>query len=482
MQYIIKNKFRIILAVLAVAAVPFFSGCGSSSSPGYSVDLEIWGPFDDSLVYGDIITEYKKMNTHVREIKYRKFSLETYKEELIDGLASGNGPDIFLINNTWFPYFENKLYPAPTPFISPQDIKDNFPDVVYSDFVSENKAYAVPLAMDSMQLYYNKDMFNAVGITSPPKTWQELENCVEALTKIDQEGKIIRSGAAIGTAKNVNRSTDLISLLMLQYEAKLPMKKGELASFDEGAYSLGSGGEKLRLGEAALDFYTKFAKINDSNGNANRLYTWNAEQVNSVDAFAGGSVAMLFNYAWQNSVIKNKNPKLNYDIAPIPQVSADKPVTIANYWGFAVSSNKNPRMVSQEQSKTKPVSNDARAHEAWEFLRFLTLKNNGKITLYNALNTKSSMDFLVDIDPALDYIKKTLQPAARRDIIKEQKNDLTLGVFASGNLFAKNWYQKNPEKIDGVFTEMIETVNSGGTSLHDALVLARGRVNSLQEN
>jgi len=479
MQYIIKNKFRIILAVLTVVAVPFFSGCGSSSNPSYLVDLEIWGPLDDSKVYNEIIIKYKKINPHVGDIKYKKFSQATYKQELLDALASGQGPDIFLINNTWLPSFENKLYPAPTPFVSPQDIKNSFPDVVSSDFVSEGKAFAVPLAMDSLQLYYNKDIFNAAGITYPPKNWQEFQDDVKMLTSIDNEGKIVRAGAAIGTGRNISRSADLISLLMLQNGAQLPSKKGELAKFDEGTSSSANRTNFVKAGEMALDFYTQFAKISDSNGDRNLLYTWNSEQSNSVDVFASGAAAMMFNYSWQDATIKSRNPKLNYDVAPVPQAYQDRPATVADYWGYAVSLNKISGKSSSTQSAEKPVSNDVRAHEAWEFLRFLTLKNNGKVTLYNALNTKSSMDFPMDFDPAADYLEKTSQPAARRDIIESQKNDLFLGPFASGNLIAKSWYQKNPEEVANIFTVMIESVNSGGASLHDALVLAKNRVNGL---
>lgn len=476
-KYIFK-KIRIVLAIFAVVAMPFFSGCGSSSG-GYLVNLEIWGPFDDSMVYSEIINQYKKINPYVGEIKYRKFNQQTYKQELIDALASGQGPDIFMINNTWFPSFENKLYPAPNPFVSPQDVKTNFPDVVYSDFVSNEKVYAVPLFMDSMQLYYNKDMLNAAGISYPPKTWQEFQDDVKILTNINEEGKIVRAGAAIGTSQNINRASDLISMLMLQNEVDLPKKKGDLVKFDEGVVS--TNGTVVQAGEQVLGYYTQFAKLNSSDGARNPLYTWNSKQPNSVDAFASGSAAMMVNYSWQNSNIKIRNPKLNYAVTAVPQVHPEKPVTIANYWGYAVSLNKVSQTIvatSPNQVVTTPVTNDMRAHEAWEFLRFLTLKNTGTVTLYNAIS-KQSKDFVVNFDPALDYLKRVLQPAARRDIIESQKSDSFLGPFASGNLFAKNWYQKNPETVDIIFASMIDSVNNGGLSLHEALVLARNRINSL---
>ena len=94
----IRGKSRIFLVILAVVIVPFFSGCGTATQSGYTVNLEVWGIFDDSTVYADIISQYKKINPYVGDIKYRKFSQDTYSQELLDALASGNGPDIFLID------------------------------------------------------------------------------------------------------------------------------------------------------------------------------------------------------------------------------------------------------------------------------------------------------------------------------------------------------------------------------------------------
>ena len=69
----IKEKSSIFLALFALVIIPLFSGCGTAST--YSVNLEIWGTMDESLVYDDIITQYKKINPYVlfrfRENDYR---------------------------------------------------------------------------------------------------------------------------------------------------------------------------------------------------------------------------------------------------------------------------------------------------------------------------------------------------------------------------------------------------------------------------
>lgn len=478
----VKNKFRIILAIFAVVAMPFLCGCPLSTSTqnsSYKVNLEIWGTLDDATAYNEIFNQYRKINPYVTEIKYRKFSQATYKQELLDALASGQGPDIFMINNGWLPSFENKIESAPAAFISQVDMKNFFPDVVSGDFMSEGKVFAVPLSVDSMVLYYNKDLFNAAGITSAPTTWQEFDSDVEKLTKIDSVGNIEKSGAAIGTARNISQSADLLSVLMMQNGVELPSKKGDLVKFDEGIIS--SNGNVVQAGQQALAYYTKFAKATNDTNTANLLYTWNSKKYNSIDSFSEGSVGMIFNYEWRYAEIKNKNAKLNFAIAPMPQAYSDKPLTYANYWGFAVAKNKTAQATSPSGQKIAPVSNAVRTHEAWQFLRFMTLKNSGTITLYNAI-TKNKKDFPINFDPAADYLKKTQQPAARRDLIEQQKTDPVLGTFATGNLIAKHWYQYDPDAVTKIMSDMIESINNNELSLREALVVAKNKIDALQRN
>jgi ABC-type glycerol-3-phosphate transport system substrate-binding protein len=472
---IIENKGRIILAMLVLFIMPIISGCGTTATSGYLVNLEIWGTFDDSTVYSEIIDQYKTINPYVGEIKYRKFSQTTYKQELLDALASGQGPDIFLIGNGWLPSFENKLEPAPLPLINEQDMRNNFPDVVVNDFMDGANAYGVPLSVDSMQLFYNRDMFNAAGIATPPKTWVEFQDDVKKLTRLNANGNFDQAGAAMGSGSNINRASDLLSVLMLQNGVDLPTKKGMLAKLDTGV--VGRDGNVIQAGEKSLGFYTQFARLSTLSNGMNPYYTWNNRQHYSIDAFAEGSVAMMFNYSWQMAEIKSKNPKLNFSVASIPQVTPESPSTYANYWGYVVARNKvAPISNVGGQAVGASIPNEVRVHEAWQFLKFLTLKNNNNITLYNAI-TKKSKDFPISFDPAFSYLKKTQYPAARRDLIESQKSDSNLGPFAAGNLIAKHWYQSDTEIVDKVFVDMIESVNRGDFSLREALELAKNKIN-----
>jgi len=235
-----------------------------------------------------------------------------------------------------------------------------------------------------------------------------------------------------------------------------------------------NGSEKLSPGENALSFYTQFARTGSP------YYSWNPNLHYSVDAFSEGTVGMMFNYSWQIKTIREKAPKLNFAIAPIPQFSQNSPVNYANYWAFSVVKNK---IATADPADTKkvPVSNDIRVLEAWKFITFLTSQPPEKG--YASAGSIGGLGSSVDskMDPALMYIQKTEVPSARRDLIEKQKTDPMLGVFASGNLVAKSWYEIDPENIEPIFAEIIDQINKGQITPREAVNIAAKRIANMMQ-
>ncbi|HLC95573.1 MAG TPA: extracellular solute-binding protein, partial [Patescibacteria group bacterium] len=449
---------------LVVFVGVLLSGCGfkETATETYKVKLEVWDVFDDNDVYKEIFAEYKKINPYVSEITYRKFSPETYKEDLLNALAAGKGPDIFMIRNAWRASFEDKIAVAPEYFTEKQ-YRDALVDVAADDFIKEGKIYGVPLSVDSLGLYYNKDLFNAVGITAPPATWEELLVDIKKLNRLDAFGNFSQSAIALGTAYNINRSTDILTVLALQMGA---------GQSDQGSGNIFSSAVSQR----AIDFYTQFSRIGSG------AYSWNPRLHYSIDAFYEGTLGMMINYSWHTATIKQKNAKMNFGVAPLPQFANTAPVNFVNYWGFVVAKNK--------MTAETPVAKDAppvniskqnllRVHEAWQLLQYMALPHARNIvTLRNGL-TGATKDFTLPFDPTKKYLEKAARPAARRDLVEWQKNSILLEPFALGNLVAKNWHQGNPEGVETILAEMINVVNTGEKSVSQALNTATARINTL---
>ena len=456
-----QNVTRLLFSSVLVVGTLALSGCGFRSSPEdtYQVaQLEIWGVFDDTDAYSQAISDYKKINPFVKNITYRKLAPETYKEDLINAFAAGKGPDIFMVRNSWRAAFEDKTAPAPATLLSEREYRAALVDVAAADFIgSENKIYGIPLSVDSLALYYNKDLLNAVGISRAPETWDEVAEYAKRLTTVDQFGNIVRSGIALGTGTNINRSSDILSMLMLQLGSPIQGATPGKVNFSD------------QLSRQAFEYYTQFARIGMP------VYSWNARQHYSIDAFSEGTTAMMINYSWQYEALKQKNAKLNLGIADLPQWNRDAPVNLANYWGYAVTKEKPPQGPTTDAVKT----NSLRVFEAWQFLKYLALAGKeDTVSVVNAL-TGVSQQFPLTTDPTEQYLKKTNKPAARRDLITAQENDIVLGPFSYGNLIAKNWYQGNPEAVDTILTEMIESVVRGENTIQGALGVGGNRINTL---
>lgn len=287
------------------------------------------------------------------------------------------------------------------------------------------------------------------------------------LNSIDSFGNIIRSGAAIGTAYNINRSTDILNLLMLQNGTEMTDSRGQ-AAFSSSISGTSSDRGAVYPGEQALTFYTQFADSRSFN------YTWNPNMHYSIDAFSEGKTAMMLNYSWNIDTILAKSPKLNFSVSPVPQFENKAPVNFANYWGFVVAKNS----ISKTPPNTASVSNDTRIKEAWWFLTYFAIKPDG--TFASAASSMGvGQQTNPNFDPAVSFLLKTGQPAARRDLIELQKTDSKIGVFATGNLIAKSWRQKDSASVEAIFAEMIDGVNKGQVTVSDALKTAAQRVNNL---
>ncbi|HTL39339.1 MAG TPA: sugar ABC transporter substrate-binding protein [Methylomirabilota bacterium] len=426
----------IVILLLILAGVLFLSSNGKSPNTSNSrVELTWWKTFETNDNIQDLAQDYQRLHKNVT-INFVKKDVTTYEQDLVNAIASGSGPDIFSIHNDWLPKHQDKIAPMPDTVMSLRTYKDSFVDVAYSDFVLNNKIYAIPLSTDVLALYYNKDLLNSAGISQPPTTWRELVTDVEKLTKVSTPGSFDKSGIALGTSANVNRAVDILSLLMLQNGTEFYDANNSSATFANSQTIEGSS-DSFNPGELALMYYTQFANPGKVS------YTWNTKSDASVDAFTQGKVAMMINYSYMIPTIKDKAPNLNWDVAAVPQTSeTGNKINFANYWGEAVS----------KSSKNSAV--------AWDFLNFISQKS--ELTKYYA---------------------KHKQVSSRKDMLPDQASDIDIGVFAENALTARSVYKKDANQFEAVFLNMIDDVILRNLEAKDALQNAVQQINlTLQKN
>ncbi|MEK7174827.1 MAG: extracellular solute-binding protein, partial [Patescibacteria group bacterium] len=417
-------RYRIIIFVVVgllvlVGLLGFLFG--RKSPPASTAQLEFWGT-DSPAVWETIISAYQTANPGVG-IKYVQKNSAGYEKELLNSLASGRGPDIVFIQNTWLNKHLNKLSPAPPNSMNIAAFKDVFMDVATKDLIRSGQVYAVPFYVDTLGLYYNKSLYNNAGLINSPKTWEEFNQVVKQISQKDDDGNIIRSGAALGTAGNVNYASDILQMIMLQTGAVMISPDGREAVFDR---TVSLEGRPYSPAQTALDFYTSFAVATKP------VYAWNARMQNSLKAFTTGQTAMYIGYSRDLKAIKDSG--INFGVASLPQIKDTRrdpsylDINWASYQAGAVtqtSANKNA---------------------AWNFLIFASSRN-----------------------AAGTYLTATYLPPARKDLIEFTASDAALNVFAKQSLTAANWPQPDEVEVKKIFERMINAVALGQSTPANAI-------------
>jgi len=425
------------------------------------ITLTYWRVYDGEDAFDEILNAYKTLHPFIT-INYRKLRYSEYESELINALAEDRGPDIFSIHNTWTKKYLNKITPMPAAItmaypitkgtikkeVIPElrtakslglnDIKNNFVDAVYQDVVIptlnettkqyEQKIYGLPLSVDTLAMYYNKDLFNNAGIAEPPVYWNnEFQQDVKKMTKQNDKGEIIQSGASLGGANNIERYSDILSILMMQNGSTMMDDNGQVlfnripATFKDQSYNPGL---------EALRFYSDFTNP------AKEVYAWNKNLDNSLSMFTQGKLGIMFGYAYHLPTIKAQAPKLNFGITKLPQIEGNTPVNFANYW-------------------IETVSNKSKyANEAWDFIQFETRAEQAKT-----------------------YLAKAKKPTALRALVNGQIDDLDIVIFAGQVLTAKSWYKgADSNAMEKIFADMIDAVILAQDRIENVINLAAQKV------
>ncbi|MCE9549264.1 extracellular solute-binding protein [Candidatus Nomurabacteria bacterium] len=419
-----KGNFQIIIVVVfiitAVLGVLVFSGAipldftSDPESVGQGV-VVLWGT-ESSQVILPLLEEFNTINATF-DVQYVQKFPETFNQELLEALASGQGPDMFFMPDDLALSYENKIFTIPYTSYPIASFENSFISAGRV-FATSKGIMAFPITVDPLVMYYNRSMLEANGIVYPPKYWDEFENLIPLLTKKDTSNKITKSTIAFGQYANVNHAKDILATLFMQ--AGNPIVTEQNGAFVSVLNQPTTDGYNPEL---ALQFYTDFTDP------LKNVYSWNRSFINSRDAFSAENLAFYFGYASELEELVNKNPNQNFFVAPLPQVrNSSFRLTGAKVTGVAISS---------------------------------TSKNFN--TAFIAANLMASSDFAYQLANALNITP------ARRDLLSIAPQDAYSPTFYSSALYARSWLDPSPLKTDNIFQEMIEGVLANTFSVSGAI-------------
>jgi len=447
------SKFQIItLAIFVICIIggviafaTFKGNSGSSTLP----PITIWGTFP-AATFDDYIAQLNNNLPNQVSIKYVQENPDTFPTDFVNALATGQGPDAILVPADMLLPEVNKLTLIPYTALDQRNFI-NFYIQEAGVYLSQNGILAIPFTVDPLVMYWNRDTFNAEGIAKYPNYWDEFTGTsqkpglVQKLTTLDQNGNIRKSAVAMGDFGTMSNAREVLGSLLLQLGNRVTMTNTDGSTVS----ALNVSPETSSI--PAFDFFDQF--INPSSPN----YSWNAGMSNDKSAFLGGSLATYFGYASEIADLRAKNPNLNFDVAPLPQIRPAGGVSKS-----AFSAQTSQKAVYARMYGFSLVRASANTNAA-----------------YQIISTITSPQYLTTLAQTM-YL-----PTVRTDIIAEGSTDPYISIFNQQALVARDWLDVSPVQSRKLFSSIVQSITSGqkttdqavrdGSDQYDVVLKAAGK-------
>lgn len=397
--------FFILIGVGAFAA---FGGLLGGSSVG---PVTIWGTADANT-FNNMIATLASGDKTFSAVRYVQKDPATYDSTLINAMAGGQGPDLFLVSQEQVASFADKITPIPYSAVSQAQFIGSYIDEGQI-FLTQNGALALPLLIDPLVMYWNRDLFASAGIAQPPRYWSDFLTIAPKLTSLDSGNNVHQSAVALGTWKNIDHAKAILSALFMQAGDPIVTRNasGQLTPM------LGTApvNAPSNPAESALRFYTEFANPGKT------TYSWNNALPQSGAAFVNGSVGVYFGFASEYQPIAARNPNLSFGVAALPQLEGNAAhLTFGQITGVAIS-----------RSAANP---------------------SGALLVVQRLTGQKAVALLA---------QQIFLPPVRRDVVIDTSSNAAAAIFVQSSLIARAWLDPNIAGTNTVFQNMVNEVLSG---------------------
>jgi multiple sugar transport system substrate-binding protein len=401
-------------AAAATALFTLVTACGGGSSTGSgggnstSKTITYWA----SNQGASLQTDYSVLNPELAKfkqqtgitVKLQVIGWADLLNRILAATTSGQGPDVVNIGNTWSASLQasGAFLPFTSSTFNQVGGESKFlASAVGSTGTAGQPPAAVPIYSLAYALYYNKAMFKAAGIASPPTTWSELVT----------DGKKLTHGGNYGLAVEGASIPENIHNVFI-------LSKQNGGSFFDSA---GNPTFTTPQNVAAVQQWVNFMGTDHIVNPGDAQY----DQNQSLSDFAKGKAAMLM---WQAAGTTLKSEGMApgaYGVAPVPVES-----------GTPSSSNPDSMVAGINMAVFKDSKNQA---AALKFVNFMTsqsesVKLNGE---YGSIPPIKSALSSPAATPEQTVLRNVLSNSAVAlpQVPKESQFETTVGT-AVKNLFA----------------------------------------------
>jgi multiple sugar transport system substrate-binding protein len=353
------------MAVLLVAAgcTPGAKKTTAAPKPAeVSGNVEFWHPFTDRE--GDVMESIIKdfQASHPKITVTSKGGQDD--DKMTQAIGAGTGPDVGVSFSTDIvgKFCSSGAWLDLNSYINRDKLDmGKFPAAVKQYTEYQGKRCAMPVLADAYGLYYNKDMFSAAGISSPPKTLQDLTDDAKKLTKRKADGTIEVAGFLPEWGFYENSPSHLAPAVNATWLTK--DNKSNIGS--DPAWK-----DLIKWQKDLVDWYgyNNLEKFRSSLG----------DEFSEDNAFQKGQVAINIDAEFRLAFIADGAKDLKFGVAPLPTKDGSR------YGAGYITGN------------VTGVARTAKNPEAaWELVKYLTTDTNAVVKLANGLkNVPTTTDAL----------------------------------------------------------------------------------------
>ncbi|MBU6370853.1 MAG: extracellular solute-binding protein [Patescibacteria group bacterium] len=432
------NKFKIILMAVfgffVIAGLLAFSTFRSSNTSSSQPTIAIWGTVDKTA-FDNFVGKYEQDSGSQFKYSYTEYPLASIDQAIVEGIATGKGPDAILIPQELIGRYLDKVSLIPFSSLSERTFLDTY--IQEADlYIQPGGIFAIPFYVDPLVMYWNKDIFTNAEIAAPPASWSQFPVLAGKLTQTDNNGNITQSIAPLGGYANIDNAKAILSSLIMQAGGSIVSEDGTTGKLSSDLYQKPANAALIPA-VAALTFYTDYSNPRKS------VYSWNSSLPDSKEDFLAGNLAMYFGFASEALDIAAKNPNLSFDVAEMPQTvdaanSSAPKATFGELYGFAF---------------LKSSPNTAAA-----------------VSLVSTLTSAPAVaDFLGFVSGA----------PARTDMISAGVSDPKQQVFYDSAVIARGFIDPDMAATGQIFQSMVGDVTSGSLDADGAVQKASGKLTSI---
>jgi ABC-type glycerol-3-phosphate transport system substrate-binding protein len=199
------------MVISCLAVVTLLALCvGSMAAAPAKIKLTYWHFLGGQMGkrHETLVAEFNKANPDIEVESLYSGNAWTMRDKLLAAVAGKQPPDVSMIDQFWAAQLAST-----GAIIKMQTLIDGADGIDKADVnktawmtaTVDGEIWTMPYAMSNIVLYYNKDMFKAVGLdpNKPPTTWGELVDYAKKLTRdVNGDGKIDEWGLSFPITAN----------------------------------------------------------------------------------------------------------------------------------------------------------------------------------------------------------------------------------------------------------------------------------------